>query len=151
MTAAAETQKSADAAKATVDQVTTAANTAFKDGVEKTLAAMADVNTHSKKNLEAVVASVSAAAKGAEALSAQAVAFSKSAFETHVNAAKTLAAAKTPQEVVELQTAYAKSTFETYVGEIGRMSETFAVSFKESLKPLNERVNDVVGSFQATR
>jgi hypothetical protein len=31
------------------------------------------------------------------------------------------------------------------------MSETFAASFKESLKPLNERVNDVVGSFQATR
>jgi phasin family protein len=151
MTAAAETQKSVDAAKATVDHVTTAANTAFKDGVEKTLAAMADVNTHSKKNLEAVVASVSAAAKGAEALSAQAVAFSKSAFETQVNAAKTLAAAKTPQELVELQTAYAKSTFETYVGEMGRMSETFAASFKESLKPLNERVNDVVGSFQATR
>jgi phasin family protein len=152
MTAAAETaQKSADAAKATVDQVTATANTAFKDGVEKTLAAIAEANTHSKKNLEAVVASVSAAAKGAEALSAQAVAYSKNAFETHVNAAKTLAAAKTPQEVVELHTAYAKSTFETYIGEFGRMSELFAASFKESLKPLNERVNDVVGSFQVAR
>jgi len=151
MDAAAETLKATDAAKATVEQLTTAANSAFKDGVEKGLAALAEANTHSKKNLEAVVASVSAAAKGAETLSAQAVAYSKTAFETHVNAAKSLAAAKTPQEVVELQTAYAKSTFETYVGEFGRMSETFAASFKDSLKPLNERVNDVVGTFQAAR
>jgi phasin family protein len=151
MTAAADAQKSADATKATVDHVTATANTAFKDGVEKTLAALAEANTHSKKNLEAVAASVSAAAKGAEALSAQAVAFSKSALETQVNAAKTLAAAKTPQEVVELQTAFAKSTFETCIGEFGRMSETFAVSFKECLKPLNERVNDMVGSFQPAR
>lgn len=151
MDAAAEALKATDAAKATVEQMTNAANNAFKDGVEKGLAALAEANTLSKKNLEAVVASVSAAAKGAETLSAQAVAFSKTAFETQVNAAKSLAAAKTPQEVVELQTAYAKSAFETYVGEMGRMSETFAASFKDSLKPLNERVNDVVGKFQAAR
>lgn len=150
MDAAADTLKP-DAAKATVDHMTNAANTAFKDGVDQTLAAFAEANTHSKKNLEAVVASVSAAAKGAETLGAQAVAFSKNAFETQVNAAKTLAGAKTPQELFELQTAYAKSAFETYVGEIGRMSETFAASFKESLKPLNERVNDVVGVFQSAR
>jgi phasin family protein len=152
MDAAAETLKpQADAAKATVDQMTYVANTAFKDGVEKTLAAFSEANTHSKKNLEAVVASVSAAAKGAEALSAQAVAFSKTAFETQVNAAKTLATAKTPQEIFELQTALAKSAFDSYVGEVGRMSETFAASFKESLKPLNDRVNDVVGKFQMAR
>jgi phasin family protein len=152
MSAAAETLKpEATAAKATVEQMTNAANTAFKDGVEKSLAALAEANTHSKKNLEAVVASVSAAAKGAEALGAQAVAYSKSSFETQVNAAKTLAAAKTPQELFELQTAYAKTAFETYVGEMGRMSETFSASFRESLKPLNERVSDVVGKFQAVR
>jgi phasin family protein len=152
MDAAAETLKpEADAAKATVEQMTNAASTAFKDGVEKTLAALAEANTHSKKNLEAVVASVSAATKGAEALGAQAVAYSKTAFDTQVNAAKTLAAAKTPQELFELQTAFAKSAFETYVGELGRMSETFAASFKESVKPLNERVSDVVGKFQAVR
>jgi phasin family protein len=151
MDAAAETLKATDAAKATVEQMTTAANSAFKDGVEKSLAALAEANTHSKKNLEAVVASVSAATKGAEVLSAQVVAYSKTAFETHVNVAKSLAAAKTPQELVELQTAYAKSTFETYVGEMSRLSETFTASFKESLKPLNERVNDVVGQYQAIR
>lgn len=152
MDAAAETLKSeTDAAKATVEQMTTAANTAFKDGVDKTLAALAEANTHSKKNVEAVVASVSAAAKGAEALGAQAVAYSKKAFETQVTAAKTIAAAKTPQEVFEAQTAFARSAFEAYVGEFGRMSETLSASFRESVKPLNERVTDVVGRFQAAR
>ena len=153
MDAAAETlnKPDVDAAKATVEQFTTAANTAFKDGVEKTLAALSEANIHSKKNLEAGMASVSAAAKGAEALSAQAVAYSKTAFETKVNAAKALTGAKTPQELLELQTAFAKGAFETYVSELGKMSETFAASFKESLKPLNERVSDTVGKLQAAR
>ena len=77
----------ADAVKTTVDQFTAASNVAFKDGVEKTLAALNDANAHSKKNLEAVVASVTAATKGAEALGAQAMAYSKTSFETQVAAA----------------------------------------------------------------
>ena len=80
--AAAETLKN------TVEQFSTASNQAFKDGVEKSLAALAEANTHSKKNLEAVVASVTAATKGAEALGAQAMAFSKAGFESQVAAAK---------------------------------------------------------------
>ena len=152
MDAAAETLKpELDAAKATVEQFTTSANTAFKDGVEKSLAALSEANAHSKKNLEAVVASVSAAAKGAEALGAQAVAYSKSAFETQVNAAKALTTAKTPQELFELQTAFAKGAFETYVSELGKMTETFQASFKASVQPLNERVSDTVSKLQATR
>lgn len=152
MDAATETLKpQADAAKATADQFATAANTAFKDGVEKTLAALAEANTHSKKNLEAVVASVSAAAKGAEALGAQAVAYSKSAFETQVSNAKALAGAKTPQELFELQTAFAKGAFETYVSELGKMTEAFSASFKESVQPLNERVSETVSKLQAVR
>jgi phasin family protein len=152
MDAAAETLKpEVDAAKATVEQFTATANTAFKDGVEKTLAAVSEANTQSKKNLEAVVASVTAAAKGAETLGAQAVAYSKAAFETQVNAAKALTAAKTPQELFELQTAFAKGAFETYVSELSKMSETFSASFKDSLKPLNERVSETVGKLQATR
>jgi len=49
----------AETVKNTVEQFTAASNQAFKDGVEKSLAALAEANTHSKKNLEAVVASVS--------------------------------------------------------------------------------------------
>src|SRR5438270_7181306 len=102
----------AEATKSTVEQMTAASNTAFKDGVEKTLAALNEANTVSKKNLEAVVASVTAATKGAEALGAQAMAFSKAGFEAQVAATKSLASAKSVQEVVELQTAFAKTFLE---------------------------------------
>src|ERR1700710_2148231 len=104
-----ENMAAADAVKTTVDQFTAASNVAFKDGVEKTLAALNDANAHSKKTLEAVVASVTAATKGAEALGAQAMAYSKTSFETQVAAAKSLTGAKSVQEVVELQTAFAKT------------------------------------------
>ncbi len=141
----------ADAVKSTVDQITSASNVAFKDGVEKTLAALNDANAHSKKNLEAVVAAVTAATKGAEALGAQAMTFSKSTFESQVSAAKSLAGAKSLQEVVELQTAFAKSAMESYMAAAGAMSEAASASVKDSLKPLNERVTAMVERMQAVR
>ncbi len=141
----------ADAAKNTVEQFTAASNVAFKEGVEKGLAAMNEMNSHSKKNMEAMVASATASAKGAEALGAQAMAFSKAVFDTQVSAAKSLAGAKSVQEVVELQTAFAKTALETYMSQFGAMSETVSASVKESMKPLNERVTAVVEKFQAVR
>ena len=141
----------ADAAKSTVEQFTAASNVAFKEGVEKGLAALNELNTYSKQNLEAVVASATASAKGAEALGAQAITFSKAVFDTQVSAAKSLAGAKSVQEVVELQTAFAKTALETYITQFGAMSETVSSSVKESLKPINERVTAVVEKFQAVR
>lgn len=141
----------ADTAKSTVEQFTAASNTAFKDGVEKALAAINEANTYSKKNLEALVASVTAAAKGAETVGVQTMAFSKKAFDDQVAAARSMASAKSVQEVVELQTSFARSFLEAYMAEMGKLTETVSTSVKESLKPLNERVTDVVERVQATR
>jgi phasin family protein len=68
-----------------------------------------------------------------------------------VNNAKALAAAKTPQELFELQSGFAKSYFEAYVSEVGKISEIWSASFKESFAPINARVSDVVGKLQAVR
>ena len=143
--------KAADALKTTVEQFTTAGNQAFKDSVEKSLAALNELNAHSKQNLEAVVASVTAATKGAEALGAQAIAYSKKSVEDHVAAAKSLTSAKSVQEVVELQTAWAKSALEGDLAEVNKASETVAASVKETLTPLNARVTATVEKFQAAR
>ncbi len=141
----------ADTDKNTVDQFTTAGNKAFKDSVEKSMGAIAEMNAHSKKNLEALVASVTAATKGAESLGARAIAYSKKSVEDQVAAAKTLAGAKSVQEVVELQTAFAKSAFETYVAEMNRMTETVAASVKESMSPINARMTAMVERVQTAR
>ena len=141
----------AETVKDTVEQFTATTNGAFKDAVEKSLAAVNEANTYSKKNLEALVASITAATKGAETLGAQAMAFSKSSLENQVAAAKSLAGAKSLQEVIELQTTFAKTALEAYVVELGRMSETVSASVKDSVKPLNERVTAVVERLQAAR
>ena len=141
--------KGAETFNTTVEQFTTAGNQAFKDSIEKSLSALGEVNANSKKNLEAAVASVTAATKGAEALGAQSLAYSKKALEDHVAAAKSLTGAKSVQEVVELQTAYAKSAFEAYIAQMTRASETVSAAVKESFQPLNERVTALVENIQA--
>jgi phasin family protein len=141
----------AETVKSTVEQFTTAGNQAFKDAVEKSLAGLNEANAYSKKNLEAVIASVTAAAKGAEALGAETLAFSKSAIENQVAAAKSLSGAKSVQEVVELQTTFAKSALEAYIAQMTKASEIVSASMKDSLKPLNERVTAAVERLQAAR
>lgn len=141
----------AETVKSTVEQFTTAGNQAFKDAVEKSLAGLNEVNAYSKKNLEAVIASVTAAAKGAEALGAETIAYSKAAMENQVAAAKSLSGAKSVQEVVELQTGFAKSALEAYIAQVSKASEIVSASMKDSLKPLNERVTATVERLQAAR
>lgn len=141
----------AETLKTTVEQFTTAGNQAFKDNVEKSLATLNEVNSYSKKNLEAVVASVTAATKGAEALGAQVMAFSKKSMEDQVAAAKALAGAKSVQESVELQTAWVKAAMEGYLAEASKMGEVVAASVKDSVKPLNERVTATVEKLQAAK
>ena len=143
--------KAAETPKNTVEQYSTAGSAAFKEGVEKSLASLNDINAQSKQNLEAMVASATAATKGAEALGAQAIAFSKKSVEDNVAAAKTLSSAKSVQEVVELQTAWYKSSLEAYMAEFNRASEIVAASVKDTWTPLNARVTSAVEKFQATR
>jgi phasin family protein len=138
-------------AKSTVDQFTFASGAAFKDGVEKTLTAMNEANVHSKKNLEALVASFTAATRGAESVGAQTMAFSKKAFDDQVAAARSLAGAKSVQEVVELQTNLARTFLDSYMTEVGKLTETVSTSVKDTMKPLNERVTDLVERLQASR
>jgi phasin family protein len=142
---------SAQTIKSTAEQYTAAGSKAFKDAVEKSMTAMNDLNAHSKSNLEAVVASVAAASKGAEALGSQAMTYSKKSLDDHMAAARSLSSAKSIQEVVELQTAWAKSTLEGYLAEVNKASETVAASLKETLTPLNARVTAAVETFQSAR
>ncbi len=141
----------AETLKSTADKYTAAGSQAFKDAVDKSLGALNDMNAQSKSNLEAVVASVTAATKGAESLGAQIMAFSKKSLEDNIAAAKALSSARSVQEAVELQTAWAKSAMEVYLAEVNKASETVAASVKESLTPINARVTATVEKLQAVR
>lgn len=133
------------------ERATAAGNEAFKQGVDKSINALTEMNTLGKKNIEAAVESVTAATRGAEALSAQALAYSKKSWEEGVSAAQALASAKSVQEVIELQTAFAKSAMEAYLSEVTKMTDTVQASVKDSFKPINERATAIVERVQSVR
>lgn len=144
-------ENGAEAIKTTVDRATAAGQQAFREAIDKSLGSLGDMNAQGKRNLEAVVESVTAATRGAETLGAQALAFSKKSFEDTVAVAQSLGSAKSVQEVVEIQTSFAKTALESYLGEVTRWSDTVSASVKDSLKPLNERVTATVEKFQSAR
>lgn len=132
-------------------QAATTGNQAFKDSAEKSLTALNEMNAQGKRNLEAMVASVTAATRAAETLSAHAMAYTKTSLEGQVEAARALTGARSVQEAVELQTAFAKSAMETYVAELNRATEVVSAAMKDTLKPLNERATAMMESVQSVR
>lgn len=134
-----------------MDRASTVGDQAFKDGMEKSLTALNELNAQSKRNLEAVVESVTAATKGAETLSAEAMAFTKKAVEGQVEQAKALSGARSVQEVVELQTTYAKSAMEAYIAQMNKAAEIMSGVVKESFRPLNERATALMETMQSAR
>ena len=144
-------EQAASTAKVQSEKVQAAGAQALREGMEKTTASLAQLSAESKSNLEALTASATAAQKGAEALSAQALSYGKTSWETGVAAAQTIAKARSIQELLELQTSYAKSAMEVYVSEVSKMTETLTASVKDSFQPINERVTASVEKFQAAR
>ncbi len=144
-------EQTASAAKAQAEKVQTASAQAFKDGLEKTTASLTELGAQSKLNLDAVVASTTAAQKGAEALQAQALSYGKTSWESGVAAAQSMSKARSVQELIELQTSFTKSAMEIYMSEMTKMTETLTASVKDSFKPINERVTASVEKFQAAR
>jgi len=154
-TATANVKASAEKAQATfqagAEQAQAAGAKAFRDVADKSAAGLAELNAQGKQNLEAVVASAAAAQKGAEALSAQSVAFTKKTWEDGVAAAQSMTQARSIQELLELQTSWAKSATEAYLAEVTRATDVLTASVKDSFKPINERVTASVEKFQAAR
>lgn len=141
----------AQTAKATADRIADAGSQAFKESIDKSLATVSDINVQAKLNVEAVVASVTAATKGAESLGSQAMAFAKKSHEDNTAALRNLSSAKSLQEAVELQTTFAKTAMEAYLAEMTRWSDTVSSSVRESMRPINERATAVVQQYQVAR
>ena len=150
-TVKASAEKAQATFQANAEQAQAAGAKVFRDAADKSAAGLAELNAHSKQNLEAMVASATAAQKGVETLSAQTVAFTKKSWEDGVAAAQSMSQARSVQELLELQTSWAKSATETYLAEVTRMTDVFTASVKDSFKPINERVTASVEKFQAAR
>jgi phasin family protein len=147
----AQVKASAEKVQAQTEKFQAAGAQAFREGVDKSVASLTEMNAHGKKNLEAMVESATAAQRGVETLSQHAMAYSKKSFEDSVAAAQSMAQARSVQELLELQTNWAKSATEAYLAGVTKMTDVMTASVKDSFKPINERVTASVEKFQAAR
>lgn len=143
MATAKTAPRAAKSATEAFESVSLASTEAVRENFDRGVAALSEVSAFGKQNVEAWLASASAAQKGFEAISARTVAFQKQALENHVAAAKSLMTSKSVQEFAEKQNEYVKGAFEAYVAELSEVSELVQGVAKEALQPINERVTAV--------
>lgn len=108
----------------------------FMPGFDGSMATFQEMDAQGRRTLEAMVASVTAAAQGAQELAAHAADYARQMMEHQARAAQALAAARSPQEVMEAQSTYSKAAIEAYVNELRRASEAMGEIVNASLRPL---------------
>jgi len=149
MATAKTAPRAAKSATEAFESMTAASSETVRENIDRSLAALSEVQAFGKQNVEAFIASATATQKGFEELSTRTVAFQKQAVQNHVEAAKSLMTSKSVQEFVEKQNDYAKSSFEAYVAELTSLSQLVSGFTKDAMQPLNERVNAVGQLIQA--
>ncbi len=144
----AAAKKSADKAQ---DMFTDAQKT-MEANAEKLGKGFEDVAAFGQETLEAMVKSTEIAAKAAEELNAEMVAFSKKSFDETMAAAKDISTAKTPAELFEKQAAFATSAFEGFFAQASKWGEAMTAASKDATAPMAARANaatDLVKSYAA--
>ena len=126
------------------EQTATVAKEQFEKTAAQLLKSYEDLQATGKANVEALIASSTIAAKGAEDLGREVVAYGQSALDKSITTGKALLAAKTLQEVVELQNDFLKSSFDAMLAETSRLQELTTKVTNEALAPLNARVTATV-------
>jgi phasin family protein len=64
---------------------------------------------------------------------------------------KAVMSAKSAHEAFEIQSDFAKTVFDTYVGQINRFNEIMLSTTKETIEPIQGRVQAWVDVVQSTR
>lgn len=118
-----------------------------KKQIEEAQKSFGDLGGFSKENIEALVASTNAAAKGAEQLSAEVMSYSKKSVEDTLAAVKTLSGAKNLREYFDLQNSLAKESYDSFVSEAGRFTEMYMKLANEIFEPVNSRVTAAAERF----
>jgi phasin family protein len=123
-------------AKESTDKAVKMADSAFKGFDE--------VAGLGKENVEALVASGTTLAKGAEAMIKSWMAFGQKSLEGSMGAAKDAMACKNLKDLVEWQTQFAREQFDSLFGEATKQSELSVKTAQEAFGPISERFNVAV-------
>lgn len=105
---------------------------ALQKGVERTV-------EFNREYFEAIVQSVTTAAKGLETLGNENLAFAKHTMEEGVKAAKAIMAVKSVQDFVSLQSEYSRSAFDQFVNQAAKINDLSQTITKDAYAPVNGR------------
>ncbi|HWL47969.1 MAG TPA: phasin family protein [Sphingomonadaceae bacterium] len=114
-------------------------NARAKAAVEKSAKLGEELADLTKGNVEALVASGKAAAKGAETLAQDAADYSKKHFERATGTIGSFAAVKSPTELFQLQSDFARASIDDVIAGASRFSESWLKLAGEVFQPLSNR------------
>ncbi len=123
----------------------------FKSGFEKAVKGYDQFFGFGKETVEAYMKAANVAGKGAETLHNEIFAYSRQSFEDTVAATKAVMSSKSVHEAFELQSDFAKTAFDGYVSQMTKISELVVSTTKDSMQPLQGRVQAWVETVQSSR
>lgn len=134
-----------------IEDLTAEAQKTVEENMEKVSKGLEDATAFSQENMDAIVASSKIAAKAAEDINAELMAYTKKSYEESMAAAKELTSCKSVTEFFEKQNAFAKTSFDTFVAEATKLNEMYTSAAKDAFAPLNDRFSaatDMMKSFR---
>jgi hypothetical protein len=132
------------AAKSGVTDVKQKAKAAYAKGA----AALSDIQTFSKGNVDAIAASGKILGGGLKSLGSDYVAEGRSAAETFTADIKQLAASKSPADFFKLQSTILGRNFGTAFDFQSKSAEAILKLAKESAAPISKRVGVAIEAFR---
>jgi phasin family protein len=129
----------ADAVK-TIETTAADMQKTVTEQIEKATKSMESVTAFGQETVDALVKSQTIAAKAAEEIQAEVIAFSKKTVEEGVAHAKDLAAAQTVTDFIEKQTGFAKASMTAFMSQSTKLNELMMSAMKEAMAPINARM-----------
>lgn len=114
-------------------------NERAKAAFEKNARLVEELTELTRGNVEALVTSSKAAARGVEALGQEAAEYGRKSFEEASAAFRSFAEVKSPTDLFRLQSEFAKSQFDSIVAESSKVSEAVLKLAGEVFEPLSSR------------
>jgi phasin family protein len=127
-----------------IETFTADAQKTMNEQVEKVSKSFEDMATFNQETLDALIKSQNLAAKAAEELNAEFVAFSKKSMEESVAHAKALTSAQTVSEFIEKQAGFTKMTLDSLIAQSTKMNEMMLDAMKGTFEPMTARMNAAV-------
>jgi phasin family protein len=132
-----------------IEAFTTDAQKSMTEQVEKVSKSFEDIATFNQETFDALIKSQNLAAKAAEELNAEIVAFSKKSMEESVAHAKALASSQTLSDLIEKQAGFAKISLDSMIAQSTKMNEMMIDAMKGAFEPVTARMNAAVDMVKA--